>query len=595
MPRSHGNSNGKAPVLSLFSTAPSHHQPIAIVGIGCRFPGRANDPSAFWKLLEAGVDAITEVPADRWDRRAFHDPDPSRPGKTYSRWGGFVEGIDRFDPHFFGISPREAVRMDPQQRLLLEVAWEGLEDAGLRLDRVSGSRTAVFVGISSFDYSILETSFHDRGEIDVYSNTGGSLSIAANRISYSFDFRGPSAAVDTACSSALVAVHLACRSIWQDGCPMAIAGGVNALLLPDWYVGFCRMGMLSPEGRCRAFDAGAGGFVRSEGAGVVVLKPMAQALADGDRVYAVIRGTAMNQDGRTPGMTMPGQQAQEELLRQACRDAAVSPSSIRYVEAHGTGTLVGDPIEARALGRVLSEGRPADQPCPIGSVKTNIGHLEAGAGVAGLIKTALALHHRRIPGNLHFDRPNPEIDFDAMRLKVPTCCEPWPAGDGPLLAGVNSFGFGGTNAHVVLQEAPDGAIARTSRPHLGNGAVKKSGRMPGSSLCRPAAPRRSARRPGRGRNGSRCARRASRSRRSPPMPRSGAPITITAWGSWPARSGSWRIGCGISLRAGRLRAWQKGAPRPTAGRGWLSSARVRGRSGGRWSGNCSATSQPSAP
>ncbi len=436
-------------------TALSHHEPIAVVGIGCRFPGRANDPETFWRLLEAGVDAVTEIPADRWDLRAFHDPDPSRPGKTYSRWGGFVEGIDRFDPHFFGISPREAARMDPQQRLLLEVAWEGLEDAGLRLDRISGSRTAVFVGISSFDYSVLQTSFRDRGEIDVYSNTGGSLSIAANRISYCFDFRGPSAAVDTACSSALVAVHLACRSIWQDGCPLALAGGVNALLLPDWYVGFCRMGMLSPEGRCRAFDAGASGFVRSEGAGMVVLKPLAQALADGDRVYAVIRGTAMNQDGRTPGMTVPSQEAQEALLRQACRDAGVQPATIQYVEAHGTGTLVGDPIEARALGRVLSDGRPGDQPCLIGSVKTNIGHLEAGAGIAGLIKVALALHHRRIPGNLHFDRPNPEIDFDALRLRVPTRCEPWPAGDGPALAGVNAFGFGGTNAHVVLQEAPN--------------------------------------------------------------------------------------------------------------------------------------------
>jgi acyl transferase domain-containing protein/aryl carrier-like protein len=471
MATSHGNAEGPAPPWR--EHIPSHHEPIAVVGIGCRFPGRANDPEMFWRLLEAGVDAVTEIPSDRWDLRAFHHPDPSRPGKTYSRWGGFVEEIDRFDPHFFGISPREAVRMDPQQRLLLEVAWEALEDAGLRLDRISGSRTAVFVGISSFDYSILETSFRDRGEIDVYSNTGGSLSIAANRISYCFDFRGPSAAVDTACSSALVAVHLACRSIWQDDCPMALAGGVNALLLPDWYVGFCRMGMLSPEGRCRTFDASASGFVRSEGAGMVALKPLAQALTDGDRVYAVIRGTAINQDGRTPGMTVPSQEAHEALLRQACRDARVAPATIQYVEAHGTGTLVGDPIEARALGRVLSEGRPGDQPCLIGSVKTNIGHLEAGAGIAGLIKAALALHHRRIPANLHFDRPNPEIDFDALRLRVPTRSEPWPLGDGPALAGVNAFGFGGTNAHVVLQEAPDEIVARTSCPHLGNGKVVK--------------------------------------------------------------------------------------------------------------------------
>ena len=446
--------NGEGPARRPHEAVPPHHEPIAVIGIGCRFPGRANDPERFWRLLEEGVDAVTEIPADRWNLGAFHDADPSRPGKTYSRWGGFVDEIDRFDPHFFGISPREAARMDPQQRLLLEVAWEGLEDAGVRLDTISGSRTAVFVGISSFDYSLMQTSFRDRGEIDVYSNTGGSLSIAANRISYCFDLRGPSAAVDTACSSALVAVHLACRSIWDDGCPLALAGGVNMLLLPDWYVGFCRMGMLSPEGRCRAFDAGASGFVRSEGAGIVALKPLAQAIADGDRVYAVIRGTAINQDGRTPGMTMPSQEAQEALLRQACRDAGVTPALIQYVEAHGTGTLVGDPIEARALGRVLSDGRPGDQPCLIGSVKTNIGHMEAGAGIAGLIKVALALYHRRIPGNLHFERPNPEIDFDTLRLRVPTCCEPWPAGETPALAGVNAFGFGGTNAHVVLQGPP---------------------------------------------------------------------------------------------------------------------------------------------
>jgi acyl transferase domain-containing protein/aryl carrier-like protein len=394
------------------------------------------------------------VPGDRWSADSFYDADDSRPGKTYSRWGGFVEGIDRFDPHFFGISPREAARMDPQQRLLLEVAWEALEDGGLTLAQVSGTKAAVFAGISSFDYAVLETSFRDRGGIDVYSNTGGSLSIAANRISYCFDFRGPSAAVDTACSSALMAVHLACQSIWRDGCPLALAGGVNALLLPDWYVGFCRMGMLSPDGRCRAFDARASGFVRSEGAGMVVLKPLAQAQAEGDRVYAVIRGTAVNQDGRTAGMTVPSQEAQEALIRQACRSAGVTPAQIQYVEAHGTGTPVGDPIEARALGRVLSTGRPDGEPCLIGSVKTNIGHLEAGAGIASLIKAALALHHHRIPGNLHFERPNPEIDFDGLRLRVPTRSEPWPATRGAAVAGVNAFGFGGTNAHVILQETP---------------------------------------------------------------------------------------------------------------------------------------------
>ncbi len=264
-----------------------------------------------------------------------------------------------------------------------------------------------------------------------------------------------------------MAVHLACRSIWHDGCPLALAGGVNALLLPDWYVGFCRMGMLSPDGRCKAFDASASGFVRSEGAGIVALKPLRR-LADGDRVYAVIRGSATNQDGRTPGMTMPSQEAQESLLREACRSAGVSPATIQYVEAHGTGTQVGDPIEARALGTVLSGGRSEQKPCLIGSVKTNIGHLEAGAGIAGLIKVALALHHRRIPANLHFERPNSEIDWRALRLRVPTSTEPWPDGDSGLaLAGVNAFGFGGTNAHVVLQEAPRPA-SPTTTPLSGN-------------------------------------------------------------------------------------------------------------------------------
>jgi acyl transferase domain-containing protein/aryl carrier-like protein len=473
--------NGEEVAPASHGSLPSAQEPIAVVGIGCRFPGRANDPESFWRLLEEGVDAITEIPSDRWSVAAFHDPDPGKPGKTYSRWGGFIDGIDHFDPAFFGISPREAARMDPQQRMLLEVAWECLEDAGLPLERIAGSRMSVFVGISSFDYSVLETSFRDRAGQDAYSNTGGSLSIAANRISYCFDLRGQSAAVDTACSSALVAVHMACQSIWHDGCPMALAGGVNALLLPDWYVGFCRMGMLSPEGRCKAFDAGASGFVRSEGAGMVVLKPLSRALDEGDRVYALIRATATNQDGRTPGITVPSQQAQEALVREACRVAQVNPAAIHFVEAHGTGTLVGDPIEARALGRVLSIGRAPKDPCVIGSVKTNIGHLEAGAGIAGLIKVALALHHRCIPGNLHFHRPNPEIDWDALRLRVPTQSEPWPDSNGPALAGVNAFGFGGTNAHALLQEAPR-AISRVGQ-HRNNGKAAESAGMDAARAC----------------------------------------------------------------------------------------------------------------
>src|SRR5579875_6646 len=433
---------------------PCSREPLALIGIGCRFPGKANDPAGFWDLLVNGVDAITEVPPARWNKKFFYDPEIGKPGKSHCCRGGFIENIDQFDAAFFGISPREAAHMDPQQRLILETAWEALEDGGQVLERLAGSKTAVFVGISSWEYSFAQVNFRDRAAIDAYTNTGGALSIAANRISYCFDLRGPSAAVDTACSSALVAVHLACKSIWEEGCELALAGGVNALLLPDWYVGFSRLGMLSPDGRCHAFDAAANGFVRGEGAGMIVLKPLSRALADNDRIYAVIRGSAVNQDGRTPGLTVPSEEAQESLLRQAYQNAGVDPAAVQYIESHGTGTLVGDPIEARALGRVLSANRPADRPCLIGSVKTNIGHLEAGSGIAGLIKTALALYHRCIPGNLHFHRPNPAIDFAQLRLRVPVHAEPWPDCATPATAGVNSFGYGGTNAHVVLQEAP---------------------------------------------------------------------------------------------------------------------------------------------
>ena len=442
-------------------------EPIAIVGIGCRFPGGSDDPAGFWALLEGGSDAITEVPPDRWDLSSFYDPDPTKPGKTQARWGGFVAGIDRFDPIAFGISPREAARMDPQQRLLLEVAWEAIEDGGQPPDRLSNGRTAVFVGIASWDYALLQTSFRDRGAIDVHTNTGGSLSIAANRISYTFDLKGPSAAIDTACSSALVGVHLACRSLRDGAADQALVGGVNALLAPDGYIGFSRLGMLSPDGRCRAFDARANGYVRSEGAGMVLLKPRSRAIADGDRIYALIRGTASNQDGHTPGLTVPSQRAQEDLLRLACRDAGVDPSAIDYVEAHGTGTPVGDPIECRALGGALAPGRPIDRPCLVGSVKTNLGHLEAASGIAGLIKAALALHHRRVPANLHFERPNPEIDFEALRLRVPVRLEPWPKGPGPALAAVNSFGYGGTNAHVILEGVEDSKRADCNVVALG--------------------------------------------------------------------------------------------------------------------------------
>ncbi|MGM0488484.1 MAG: SDR family NAD(P)-dependent oxidoreductase [Planctomycetota bacterium] len=431
--------------------ARSRREPIAIVGMGCRFPGQACTPYQFWCNLRDGVDAITEIPGDRWNREQFHEPAQGVPGKAHACRGGFVDHLDQFDPQFFGISPREAARMDPQQRMLLEVTWEAIEDAGVRWDQVAGSRTSVHVGISSWDFAYLGLSYEDRGVINAYSNTGGSLSIASNRISYCFDLRGPSASIDTACSSALVSLHQACQSIWNDGCPMALAGGVNALLMPDSYIAFSQLGMLSPDGRCKAFDARANGFVRGEGAGMVLLKPLSRAVADNDRVYAVIRSTAVNQDGRTPGMTVPRQQSQECLLRSACARAGIESRSIQYVEAHGTGTQVGDPIETRALGNALAGDRPDDQPCMIGSVKTNIGHLEAAAGIASVIKVALSLYHDQIPGNLHFERPNPEIDFAKLKLRVPIECEPWPDHGAARLAGINGFGYGGTNAHLILE------------------------------------------------------------------------------------------------------------------------------------------------
>jgi myxalamid-type polyketide synthase MxaE and MxaD len=429
----------------------ANDQPIAIIGVGCRFPG-AGDPATFWQLLRNGVDAISEVPADRFDQQAFYDADPAIPGKMNTRWGGFLGQVDRFDADFFGISPREASRMDPQQRLLLEVTWEALQDAGQVPERLAGAAVGVFIGIATNDYGRLQ--WNDLARIDAYAGTGNALSIAANRISYLFDFRGPSLALDTACSSSLVAVHLACNSLRTGESTLALAGGVNLILSPAIAINFTKAGAMAPDGRCKAFDARANGYVRSEGAGVVVLKPLAQALADGDPIHAVIRGSAVNQDGRSNGLMAPNPLAQEAVLREAYRQAAVSPGEVQYVEAHGTGTLLGDPIEAKALGTVLALERPPGRKCALGSVKTNLGHLEAAAGIAGLIKVALALRHRQIPPSLHFAEPNPYIPFAELPLGVQTAPGPWPAEPGTALAGVSSFGFGGTNVHVVVQEAP---------------------------------------------------------------------------------------------------------------------------------------------
>jgi len=432
-------------------TQNSEVESIAIIGIGCRFPG-ANGPEAFWSLLRDGVDAITEVPVDRWDPDFFYNPNPEIPGKMNTRWGGFLEQIDRFDSHFFGISPREAARMDPQQRLLLEVTWEALEDAGQAAAGLVGTKTGVFVGISSNDYSRIQASDHRL--IDAYAGTGNALSIAANRISYIFNFHGPSIAVDTACSSSLVAVHLACRSISNGESALALVGGVNLIISPEITINFSKAGFMAPDGRCKTFDARANGYVRGEGAGMVILKPLSRALADGDRIYAVILGSAVNQDGRTNGLMAPNPQAQEEVLREAYKSAGVSPCEVQYIEAHGTGTFLGDPIEAKALGNVLAIDRAPGYYCAVGSVKTNIGHLEAAAGIASLIKVALSLQYQMIPASLHYQKPNPNIPFDHLPLRVQEKLTPWPEKPGAPIAGVSSFGFGGTNAHMVLSEAP---------------------------------------------------------------------------------------------------------------------------------------------
>lgn len=424
-------------------------EPIAVIGIGCRFPG-ADDPAAFWQLLHDGVDAIREVPADRWEKQAFYHPDPSVPGKAISYWGGFLDGIDLFDPFFFGIAPVEAEIMDPQQRLLLELAYEALDDAGQVRTALDGTDTGVFVGISVNEYTHLQ--FSDPTRITAHSGTGSALAIAANRISYFFNFRGPSIAIDTACSSSLSAVHLACQSLRNGECRMALAGGVNMILSPAHSIAFTKAGVLAPDGRCKTFDARADGYVRGEGGGIVILKPLSAALADGDPVHALILGSAMRQDGRTNGLMAPSRESQEGLLREAYRSAGVSPASVQYVEAHGTGTLLGDSMEAGALGTVVGKGRSGG-PCSIGSVKTNIGHLEAAAGIAGLIKVVLSLQHRILPPSLHYQAPNPHVSFSELNLSVQQKVDSWPAVSGPAMAGVSSFGFGGTNVHMIVQEA----------------------------------------------------------------------------------------------------------------------------------------------
>ena len=427
-------------------------EPIAIIGMACRFPGGADSPDAFWHLLESGVDTVSEVPQDRWDINKYYDPDPSAPGKMSSRFGAFLDQIDRFDAPFFGLTPREAIRTDPQHRLLLEVSWEALENAGQPADRLAGTQTGVFAGLSTNDYWWLQVP--DIVDFDEYAGMGGAHCAAAGRLSYLLDLRGPSVAVDTACSSSLVAVHLACQSLTTKECDLAIAGGVNVMASPIPTIALSRWGMLAPDGRCKTFDRSANGIARGEGCGMVTLKRLAEAVADDDRVLAVIYGSAINQDGRSTRFSAPNGHAQQAVIQRALDNAHVSPSQISLIEAHGTGTSLGDPIEFEALKAAVGEPRQEGERCALGSVKTNIGHLEAAAGIAGLIKTVLCLQHRTIPPHLHFTEPNPGIALNDSPFFIPKERTPWSVTAGDRYAGVSSFGLSGTNAHVVLGEAP---------------------------------------------------------------------------------------------------------------------------------------------
>ncbi|HEX8969313.1 MAG TPA: polyketide synthase, partial [Chloroflexota bacterium] len=419
------------------------NEPIAIVGVACRLPGDADTPEAYWQLLASGRDATCEVPDDRWDVSAHYDPDPATPGKMYTRRGGFLGPgtVDRFDPLFFDISLREAISLDPQQRLLLELTWEALESGDISPSSLKGRRVGVFVGITTNDYGL----FHDPSRMDPYVVSGNSLNFAAGRLAFTLGVHGPTMAIDTACSSSLVAVHLACASLRSAESDAAIVGGVNLMLAPDNSVYLSRSRMLSPDGRCKTFDASADGYGRGEGGGVVVLKRLSDARAAGDRVLALIRGSAVNQDGPSSGLTVPNGAAQQALIRSALAQAHVAPGEVGYVEAHGTGTALGDPIELQALGAVYGVGRPSDRPLLVGSAKTNFGHLEAAAGIAGLIKTVLLLQHRQVPPHLHLRTPSPYIPWAQLPIRVPVELTDWPEAK---LAGVSSFGVSGTNAHV---------------------------------------------------------------------------------------------------------------------------------------------------
>jgi 3-oxoacyl-[acyl-carrier-protein] synthase II len=419
------------------------HEPIAVVGMGCQFPG-ANNPEEFWQLLKAGQDAVTAIPVEHWDELNILLKDNT----NYPNYGGFVPHLKEFDASFFRIAPREAASLDPQQRLLLEVCWSALEDGAIAADRVQGSQTGVFVGISAVDYWHQLLS-RNNTEIDAYLTTGNTHSLASGRISHFFNFTGSSISLDTACSSSLVAVHLAIKSLRDRECNMALAGGVNRLISSKVSINFSKAQMLSPNGRCKTFDQSANGFVRSEGCGIVVLKRLKDAIADQDQIRAILLGSATNQDGRTSSITTPSSLSQQAVIKQALANSRITPQQISYLETHGTGTALGDAIELEALSKVFKD----NQELVLGAVKTNIGHTESASGIASLIKTILALENQFIPANLHLKQPNSKVEWQKLPFKLPNQAIAWSQTAKPHIAGVSSFGFSGTNAHVIVQEA----------------------------------------------------------------------------------------------------------------------------------------------
>ncbi|MEE2729720.1 MAG: beta-ketoacyl synthase N-terminal-like domain-containing protein [Pseudomonadota bacterium] len=444
--------DGQQPAAATAQGAAPLQQDIAIIGIGCRFPGQADSPEAFWQLLESGRDAISETPDCRWSNQEYYDPDILAPGKMTTKWGGYLHRVRDFDAAFFGIKEKEATLLDPQQRVLLETSWHALEHAGIPAHQTSGQSVGVFVGLSNVDY---DRHCSQRGaSSEPYVGTGNAASIAANRLSFFYDWRGPSVTVDTACSSSLVALHQACRSLQHQECDLAVAAGVNLILAPDLSITFSKSGMMAADGRCKTFDDRADGYVRSEGCGVLILKPLRQAQADGDHIIAVVKGSAITQDGRSNGITAPNGPAQVNTIERALRNAGVTAAEVQYVESHGTGTALGDPIELTALQQAYGQQQQRHA-LLVGSVKSNIGHLESAAGIAGVIKTALSLQRQLLPANLHFQTPNTRFDWERSAIRVVTRNQPWLAEVGTLRrAGVSSFGFGGTNAHVILEQAP---------------------------------------------------------------------------------------------------------------------------------------------